>query len=157
MPTGTENSRSRQYAFRLPHDLDNRLETYMQQRGLSRNRAVIALLEIALEQSGYGGIQERDTPPVSEDPSVMERLAALEAALASLQTPAAPVQPEPAVKTAAGTFDPDRHYLGPLCERGHEWQDTGQSRYARGNRRCMACEAEDAKARRARQKERTAG
>ena len=151
MPTGTENSRSRQYAFRLPHDLDKQLDAYMAKRGLSRNRAVIELLEQALMASGHGGIHNRDTPPVSE-PGVIERLAALETALANLQTPAAPSQPAPAVKTAAGTFDPDRHYLGPLCERGHEWDGSGQSRRSKRNKFCMACEAEDAKARRARNK-----
>jgi hypothetical protein len=148
MPTGTENSRSKQYAFRLPWDLDARLETYMGKHGLSRNRAVIELLEKAL---GEGGIQERDAPaekwdapPIPQEPGVMERLAALEAALANLQPRPAAVKP--------GTLDPDRHYLGPLCDRGHDWQGTGQSRYARRNRMCMACEAEDAKARRARNK-----
>lgn len=152
MPTGTENSRSKQYAFRLPWELDARLETYMAKHGLSRNRAVIELLEKAL---GEGGIQEGDAhsdkwdaPIVSEEPGVYERLSALEAALADLRSrqPAAP-QPQP-----AGVLDESKHYLGPLCERGHDWQGTGQSRRSRRNKMCMACEAEDAKARRARKK-----
>jgi hypothetical protein len=153
MPTGTENSRSKQYAFRLPHDLDAQLEIYMTKQGLSRNRAVIELLAKALTgESGEGGIQERDAPAekwdaplVSEEPGVYERLSALETAVATLQIRPAPVQP-------GAVLDESKHYLGPLCDRGHDWQGTGQSRYATGNRRCMACEAENAKARRARKK-----
>jgi len=47
------------------------------------------------------------------------------------------------------TFDPTRHRLGKLCPRGHDWQGTGQS--LRVNNKagyCLACNAEDARARR---------
>lgn len=155
MPTGTQNSRSKQYAFRLPWELDAQLETYMATQGLSsRNRAVIDLLEKALAgEDGEGGIQERnapsekwDAPPVPGESDVLERLAALEAALAALQIRQAPaLQPEI-------TLDESKHYLGPLCDRGHDWQGTGQSRRSKRNNMCMACEAEASKERRARNK-----
>jgi hypothetical protein len=161
MPTGTENSRSKQYAFRLPHDLDAQLETYMAKQGLSRNRAVIDLLAKALAgESREGGIQGRDSPSekwdspsIPDEPGVMERLAALEATLAALQ-PRPPAAPQP---QSAASFDETKHYLGPLCDRGHDWQGTGQSRRSKRNQTCMACEAEAAKARRARNKARYQG
>lgn len=61
------------------------------------------------------------------------------------QTPVADTsqQPQP-------SFDPTRHRLGRLCPRGHNWQETGQS--LRANNKagyCLACQAEEARAKRA--------
>jgi hypothetical protein len=46
------------------------------------------------------------------------------------------------------TFDPNKHYLGDLCQRGHDYQGTGQSlrNLAAGN--CLACKTETQRERR---------
>lgn len=128
----------------------------MKEHGLPRNRAVILLLEKALGGIEEGGMHKRDspekiwdTPPQPDEPGLLERLTALEMALAALQHDRQPPTPQP-----AGTLDESRHYLGPLCEKGHEWENTGQSRRSRRNNSCMACEAEAARERRARNKTR---
>lgn len=36
-------------------------------------------------------------------------------------------------------FDPDKHYLGLLCPKGHDWETTGQSRRFRSNGLCLEC------------------
>lgn len=36
-------------------------------------------------------------------------------------------------------FNPDKHFLGSLCKRGHSWQDTGQSLRLIKNRTCLEC------------------
>jgi hypothetical protein len=68
----------------------------------------------------------------------------------------APVLPEPSAGTVVDettripAYNPDTHYLGRLCKRGHDWQGTGYSlRHQRGAR-CLACDAAQARARRRR-------
>lgn len=44
-----------------------------------------------------------------------------------------------AVTGSITSFDSDKHYLGRLCTRGHDWQGTGKSLRARGYRDCVEC------------------
>lgn len=47
------------------------------------------------------------------------------------------------------TFDGAKYRLGKLCPRGHDWQDTGKSLRVKNKAGyCLACQAEDARARR---------
>jgi hypothetical protein len=94
-------------------------------RTLQEHLAALAVRVAALEQGPTGRRQKR-TPRADRAP-----------------TPCLTPPPPPA-------FDPTRHRLGRLCPRGHDWQGTGQS--LRANNKagyCLACQAEDARARRA--------
>ena len=42
-------------------------------------------------------------------------------------------------------FDPEKHYLGQLCDRGHEWENTGFSRCSRNNKVCLECDKDRAR------------
>lgn len=48
MPTGITNAKSRQYAIRLPHEIDDRLSVYMKQHSFNRSEAIVSLLSRAL-------------------------------------------------------------------------------------------------------------
>ena len=52
------------------------------------------------------------------------------------------------VTTRMPAYHPDRHYLGTLCTRGHDWQGTGQSLRKRSSKGCLACDAAGQRARR---------
>ena len=54
----------------------------------------------------------------------------------------------PAPVAASITLDPTKHYLGALCQHGHDYQGTGQSlrNLAAGN--CLACKTETQRERR---------
>jgi hypothetical protein len=151
MPTGPQNAKSRQVAIRLPHDLDKRIAHYMADTGLTQSQALITLLERGLVGVHDSGIHRdapecdapRDTPWDASITALVARVEALEAAVA---------KPETRRKSKAGEFNPARHYLGELCERGHDWEGSGQSRYSKRNQACMACEAEGAIKRRAAKK-----
>jgi uncharacterized membrane protein YccC len=162
MPTGPQNAKSRQVAIRLPHDLDARIEQFANTELLTQSQALIALLERGLAGVHDSGIH-RDAPewdaprdtPWGTPTDLVARLAALEAAVAELQrgTAAQPVAERQApAKSKVGELHPAHHYLGPLCQRGHEWQGTGQSRYSKRNQGCLECEAERARERRAAKK-----
>jgi hypothetical protein len=60
-----------------------------------------------------------------------------------------PEQQQPAIVSDT-KFDPDRHVLGKLCPRGHEWGTSGQTLRRRANLGCLACDAERARERRQR-------
>src|SRR5262245_3370485 len=86
--------------------------------------------------------------------ALVQRVAALEQVPTGRRqerTPLADRAPTGApTASAPPAFDPTRHRLGRLCPRGHDWQGTGQS--LRANNKagyCLACNAEDARKRRA--------
>jgi hypothetical protein len=156
MPTGAQNTKSRQVAIRLPHDLDKRIQQYAADHGLTQSQVLIALLENGLSGVHDNGMHRdapecdapecdapRDTPWDAPIAALVARVEALEATVAN---------PETKRKPKAGELDPAHHYLGPLCQRGHDWQDLGQSRYSKRNQGCMECEAERARERRASKK-----
>lgn len=37
------------------------------------------------------------------------------------------------------SFNPDTHYFGKICKRGHEWEDSGQSLRRKSGRDCIEC------------------
>ena len=87
MPVGTVNKRSKQYAFRLPHDLAARVEAYRAANGHGLiSEAVRALLETGLSASGNGGMHPVMQNVIQADyAAIANRLAALEQAVRSLQ------------------------------------------------------------------------
>jgi len=51
---------------------------------------------------------------------------------------------EPELKEISIKFNPEKHFLGNLCNRGHEHENTGKSlRYVNGNSNCFMCAKED--------------
>ena len=40
-------------------------------------------------------------------------------------------------------IDTAKHYLGPLCRNGHDWEGSGQSlRYIKGKQQCVECQSD---------------
>jgi hypothetical protein len=142
MPTGAQNTKSRQVAIRLPHNLDERIQQYAADHNLTQSQALVDLLE-----KGLSGVHDNGMHWVApaEIAALVARVEALEATVARPKT-------RSQHKPKAGELDPARHYLGPLCQRGHDWQGSGQSRYSKRNQGCMECEAERARGRRAAKK-----
>jgi hypothetical protein len=148
MPTGPHNAKSRQVAFRLPRDLDARIAHYMTDTGLTQSQALIALLE-----RGLAGVQDNG---IHQDaPELVARLEAIESTVAELQRGPASIpvaEKQGPTKPKAGELHPAHHYLGPMCQRGHEWQDSGQTRYSLRKQECLECKTERARERRAAKK-----
>jgi hypothetical protein len=135
----------------------------MDTTGLTQSQALIALLYTGLAGVHDTGMHRdapecdapwnaprdvhRDTPwdAPTEIAALVARVEALEAAVAKPET-------RRRRKSKPREFNPERHYLGALCERGHNWEGTGQSRYSKRNKACMECEAEGATKRRAAKK-----
>jgi hypothetical protein len=60
-----------------------------------------------------------------------------------------------AVMQVQAPYAAEKYYLGKLCPRAHAYEGTGQSLRYRGSKRCIACDTEDAQARRAARKRTT--
>src|SRR5687768_13177103 len=114
-----ENKESRQYSIRLPWRVSDAVQQYASRHGMASNRAIIQLLERGLHAESNADCNAHSTTPDTKgqvDPDVIARIERLEARiLAASQPIATPLK-----------FDESKHYLGPLCERGHEWENTGQ-------------------------------
>jgi hypothetical protein len=156
MPTDRVNDRSIQHSFRLPLDLNERLEAYARHHGMARNAAVVELLEQSLRAESHlrdtptsQGVIQRNVPRDAPLHHIAfeQRLAAVEATLEALQA-----QRAPSGGVAREGLNEATQFLGPLCERGHDWQGTGQSRRSRRNWGCMQCEVERTRAKRAAKK-----
>jgi len=100
---------------------------------------------------------------VSDMADIQQRLDQIEAQIAARaapharrtprQTPVSDTAPQP-----PSAFDPTRHRLGRLCPRGHDWQGSGRSLRVRNKAGyCLACQAEDARTRRATQRQAQGG
>src|SRR5262249_26809836 len=82
-----------------------------------------------------------DTPPV---PPRTRQTRAQRRAVTDTVTDTVPVTDAPEVPA----FDPVKYRLGKLCPRGHEYHSTGQSLRKNSNAACLACDAQQARARR---------
>lgn len=150
MPTRAHNKQSQLYSMRVPLSLADRINAYAAAHDLSRNQAFIELLTRGLDSDMLRDTLENtpsntlgDTPRMMAE--LMERLVALETRLALGGKPQQDMR-------RVARLDESKHYLGPLCERNHDWQGTRQSRRAKRNDGCLECEAETARARRSRSK-----
>jgi hypothetical protein len=113
-----------------------------------REREALLLQMLQEAHQRYDRLLEAPRPmPQVEPPPARTR-----EPLTPISTPA-PAVPDPAPglvdeTTRIPAYNPDTHYLGSLCKRGHDWHGTGYSlRHQRGAR-CLACDAEQARARR---------
>jgi len=152
---------SKLISLRLPDLLDQRVEKYALRHGLSRSGAIVALVENGLSNTSSDtdrdtatsniesrlamleDVMHRDTTVIQGE--LLSRLEALKVGIMALNGRDTVIQD--ARRTV--NLDPDKHYLGSLCDRGHDWQNSGQSRRAIRNKRCLSCEAEDGRQKRA--------
>jgi hypothetical protein len=88
-----------------------------------------------------------DTKENNRTPDVPESLPGLRSARKAATTESPPV-PAMLSDTNVPAFDTTTYVLGKLCPRGHDYHDTGQSLRNRRRHVCLACDAEQARARR---------
>lgn len=155
MPTGRRNQQSILFSVRMPLALAQEVDAYASAHDLPRNQAFTELVRRGLNSNTpldtLGDTPENtlgntpgDTP--SRMTELMARLDAVEARLDLMNKPQQDMR-----RTAR--LDESKHYLGQLCERGHDWESTRQSRRSRRNGGCMTCEAQAASQRRARNRD----
>jgi hypothetical protein len=143
-----ENRESRQYSIRLPWRVSDAVQDYASRHGMASNRAIIELLERGLHAESNTSCNTHSTTQdttAQANPDLIARIEAVEARLNLANKPQQDMR-----RTAR--WDDTKHYLGPLCERGHNWQDTGQSRRSKRHDGCLECESQTARERRARAK-----
>jgi hypothetical protein len=139
-----ENKESRQYSIRLPWRVSDAVQDYASRHGMASNRAIIELLERGLSAA----CNSQNTTPATTPQVDLDLIARIEAVEARLNLANKPQQD----MRRTARWDDTKHYLGPLCERGHNWQDTGQSRRSKRHDGCLECESQTARERRARAK-----
>ena len=141
MPTNM-NSQSGVVAVRLPHDLLAQATQVAAQRGCSLSQLLRGGLMLICAASTPVG-QASNTLTLEAIRQVLRE--ELQAVLAHRPTPVQQVRPTPVQQPAShapgapGGYDTTKFYLGKLCRRGHEYQQTGQSLLRKGNNGCPQC------------------
>jgi len=103
------------------------------------------------EKNGIPTIPEKSVPLVADD---LETLPTPQPLSQPARAPGA-LDPSPVDTSAAyPPFDTTRHFLGDLCEHGHDYHGTGQSKRRLAERKrdqeCLECQAARTRARRQR-------
>ena len=149
------------FSCRVPPSLPARLSAHAQLHHRSVRDVVVAALEAYLDGAS---IVPLDTPATQVVRQAQQRIAEGLKLLGTLHPGRRSVPPQPEKQgrpqeTASGEnpqiaadFDTSRYYLGALCKRGHDYQGTSQSLRLVRNRSCWACDQEDKRAARIRQK-----
>jgi len=147
MPTDRVNGHSRQISIRLTHDLDVRVQAYADDHQLAHGAAIMALVRKGL------GDTESDTCHAPA-PHWYEQVAQLTERVEVLET-LARKQVNGKVHDKVGdvvspNIDTAKHYLGPLCRNGHDFEGSRQSKRYRSTKTCTVCAAENQRKKNAR-------